>query len=472
MAKGSKPSREGQQHAPAINDERFARLQTDPRFLRPNREEAKVVIDDRFKGLLSGGLSGGKKTKINKYGRKVKQNGASQDEDEMKRLYRLKNDDEREASGSGSSSSSEEEGQGGFIDYARGEGQLESSDEDSSSDEDDEDSDEEGESEVVMGNAAARRREKQSLRFADDDDVEDVLAAEELDVAEEDLSKLDAQAERTVQREAAEAKRAAKSAPMRAGDTSRLAVVNMDWDHIRAIDLYKVFSSLVSPAGSAVGGSSNGGTNGRAPSSSHIMPVKGRVLNVRVYPSNFGLERMAKENEEGPPRDIFKRDEEGRIKPKKKRKSKKGATQDEDDSDESDIELFEVDEGGEFDEEALRDYQLERLRYYYAIVTFDSPQAARYIMDEVDGTEMERTANVFDLSFVPDDMTFPDKQANKEDLADEGWRDEASEAHDGGAYKGVDFTTDVSVIDVQLCNPTHPHTSFSLSRHSDIPKFS
>ena len=27
-------------------------------------------------------------------------------------------------------------------------------------------------------------------------------------------------------------------------------------------------------------------------------------------------------------------------------------------------------------------------------------------MSELDGTELERTANVFDLSFVPDDMTF------------------------------------------------------------------
>lgn len=449
MAKGSKGSKEGKQHAPAIRDERFARLQTDPRFLRPNREELKVVIDDRFKGLLSGGLSGGKKNRMNKYGRKVKPVDASKETDEMKRLYRMENGDDNAPSGSGSSSSSSEEEEGGkqsgFIDYARGEGQLESSDEDSSSEEDEEESDEEGASEVVMGNAAARRREKQSLRFADEDD-EDDLSIEELDVAQDDLSKLDAQAERTVQREAAEAKRAAKTAPKRTGDTSRLAVVNMDWDHIRAIDLYKVFSSLVSPAGSAVSGSSNGGISARAASSSHILPVKGRVLSVRVYPSNFGLERMAKENEEGPPRDIFKRDEEGRIKPKKTKKKKSKTNQDEDDSDESDLELFEVDEGGEFDEEALRNYQLERLRYYYAIVTFDSPQAARYIMDQVDGTEMERTANVFDLSFVPDDMTFPEKQANKEDLADQGWRDEASEGHDDGAYKGVDFTTDVSVI--------------------------
>lgn len=30
-------------------------------------------------------------------------------------------------------------------------------------------------------------------------------------------------------------------------------------------------------------------------------------------------------------------------------------------------------------------------------------------MAELDGTELERTANVFDLSYVPDDMTFDDE---------------------------------------------------------------
>ena len=43
---------------------------------------------------------------------------------------------------------------------------------------------------------------------------------------------------------------------------------------------------------------------------------------------------------------------------------------------------------------------------YYAIVVCDTVEAASHIMSELDGTELERTANVFDLSFVPDGMTF------------------------------------------------------------------
>lgn len=33
-------------------------------------------------------------------------------------------------------------------------------------------------------------------------------------------------------------------------------------------------------------------------------------------------------------------------------------------------------------------------------------EAATHIYNELEGTELERSANVFDLSFVPEDMTF------------------------------------------------------------------
>ena len=48
-------------------------------------------------------------------------------------------------------------------------------------------------------------------------------------------------------------------------------------------------------------------------------------------------------------------------------------------------------------------------RYYYAIVECDSVEAASHIYNELEGTELERSANVFDLSFVPDEMTFDDE---------------------------------------------------------------
>ena len=45
-------------------------------------------------------------------------------------------------------------------------------------------------------------------------------------------------------------------------------------------------------------------------------------------------------------------------------------------------------------------------RYYYAIVECDTVDAAAHICKELDGTELERSANVFDISFVPEGMIF------------------------------------------------------------------
>ena len=48
-------------------------------------------------------------------------------------------------------------------------------------------------------------------------------------------------------------------------------------------------------------------------------------------------------------------------------------------------------------------------RYYYAIVECDTVEAASHVFSELEGTELERSANVFDLSFVPGGMTFDDE---------------------------------------------------------------
>lgn len=72
-------------------------------------------------------------------------------------------------------------------------------------------------------------------------------------------------------------------------------------------------------------------------------------------------------------------------------------------------------------------------RYYYAIATFSDVSASEYIMEECNGTEFERTANVLDMMYVPDETEF--------DLDE--FRDEATEEIKG--YKGNDFVTDVSL---------------------------
>ncbi|KAL2482620.1 Uncharacterized protein Fot_44064 [Forsythia ovata] len=131
-------------------------------------------------------------------------------------------------------------------------------------------------------------------------------------------------------------------------ETPRHAVVNLDWNQVRAIDLYALLSSF--------------------------LPKGGQIMSVAVYPSDFGLKRMEEEAVHGPV-GLF----------------------DDDDEDEQDDEI---------DRKKLRAYELSRLRYYYAVVECDSSATADYLYKTCDGVEFERSSNKLDLRFIPDTMEF------------------------------------------------------------------
>lgn len=392
----SSKGKNSKQHAAPVTDPRFARVQTDPRFLRPKRDDLKVTLDDRFSSLLQQDGSKGKKSKgqkLDRYGRPVK---AGKETEQLKQIYKLEGQDEDEDEG----------GEQGFIDYARGEGLLESSGDEDDSSSEDEDSgstvatDSEDNGEVMIGSRQDLHKAKK-LQSKLDEESESDEDEEEEDLAEdlnpEAFAALDAQTQRILNAEASESALPSTSATAsstkekrkkrrsadedddgvpRGKDTSRLAVVNLDWDHIRAKDLYKVFSSIVSPlatSSSAISQSASVNGKGRRREAAAMQITRGRCVRVRVYPSDYGRERMSKEDIEGPPKEIFKGDgaqasgsagpgadsaEPRKSKSKKKGKAKRRADDDEDEDDQ----LFQVDEGGEFDEEQLRKYQLERLR--------------------------------------------------------------------------------------------------------------
>lgn len=287
-----------------------------------------------------------RKAKVDRWGRQLE---GDSERKRLKRKYRFDDEDDKDRADDDDEVQKELKRVSEGRDAIRGVGQEDGLDSDESSSSSDEDGDE---------------------------------GEEEIEVEEEEIGQVDTDG----------------GVPM--GDVStRIAVVNLDWDHIRAEDLMAVFSSFV--------------------------PASGRLNKVVVYPSEFGRERMEREEMEGPPKELF---------------ASKAHDEEMDENEEFDVEeddeeaikksIIKPDTGEEFNSAKLRKYQLERLRYYYAVLTFSSTDAAKAVYDAVDGTEYLSTANFFDLRFIPDDTDFSEDKP----------RDQCDRIPD--SYKPNEFVTD------------------------------
>lgn len=326
-------------------DKRFSGLHNDPRFNLPKRNDFKVEIDDRFK--KSDLVIGKKKAKVDRYGRKITEDEA----DAVKgfdKYYKAKEE-------SASEHSSEESGE-----ESSAESSAESSKEEKvelagarSGESSDEDSSSSGPEDVVgdLARGKAVRDDYESSSDESSSDEEDSEIEEESDLEIEEEK------------------------PPEGEPSSTFAVVNLDWDHVKSTDLMATFQSFV--------------------------PSSGHIVSVSIYPSQYGKERMQQEELEGPSRELFK---------KKKKSSEKEESDSDSDSEVEAKDLYEeADATKDYDSKALRKYQLQRLRYYYAVVVCDSVQTAKNIYDNCDGTEYESTANFFDLRYVPEGMSFEDE---------------------------------------------------------------
>jgi hypothetical protein len=258
---------------------------------------------------------------VDKYGRKLPK---SHEEDNWRKYYRLAPGSDDEAVNDDQGAKKEPKS----IDYARGEVLMESSDEeDGQKEEQAEDSDHSYTDEIVKIGG-------------EDDELE-------IDLDEDTYAELDAQvAAYATANQKLEQQKEQEDVGI-ANRSQRLAVVNLDWDHVRASHLYKIFSSLVSPTSprvSVTDVSNTGKEFGAKKEKSGASPAaRGVVLSVKVYPSEFGKARMEREEKEGPPAEIFK----------KRRKQ----------ADEiNEKTIYEVGDETQYDEDALRRYQLERLR--------------------------------------------------------------------------------------------------------------
>ena len=91
----------------------------------------------------------------------------------------------------------------------------------------------------------------------------------------------------------------------------------------------------------------------------------------------------------------------------------------------------ENEDGIDYNMEKLRQYQLNRLKYYYAVIECNSVSTADKIYVECDGLEYESTATKLDLRFIPDDCSFDDDEP----------KDVCTELPDSSKYMPRLFTT-------------------------------
>ena len=161
----------------------------------------------------------------------------------------------------------------------------------------------------------------------------------------------------------------------------RIAIMNCDWDHLKAVDILSVLLSF--------------------------KPQNGKVHRVTIYLSDFGMEKIAEEARLGPG---FLRDQQ-EAKAINGANGKQPQEQSDDDEEDDDGSLSdegeeEEEEGEDFDQEKLRAYEVQKLRYYFAIAECDSVSTAMAVSDEVDGLEFENSSVQLDSRFVPDDVSF------------------------------------------------------------------
>lgn len=316
-----------------VDDERFSHIANDPKFRRIPKGERKVKIDKRFKSMFEDKKFKVKYT-VDKRGRPVSHNS----KEDLKRYYHVEsessNDDE---------SNNEAEGKGTLK-------ALKSDDEysdDLASKDDTNDLNEKHKNDKEVSKSIQDKLKDLKVDYArgeaalisdsSSDDDEDESEGSDNEDIEHKWGELDVDAERTEE------------------ITARLAICNMDWDRIRAVDLMVLFNSFLPPGG--------------------------LIHSIHIYPSEFGLQRMKEEEVSGPIELVDKKLSNEEI-------------------------VEDNEEGSKFHMEKLRQYQLNRLKYYYAVMTCDSANTANKIYTECDGMEYESTATKIDLRFIPEDMTF------------------------------------------------------------------
>ena len=228
------------------DDKRFERMHSAPIFKKTQKDSHKIKLgDERFGGVLSDSRFRSTPGQVDRYGRSTKGANKKNAKDELEKLYEVDTeetrDNEKKASSKTRTVPSKARSTEDRMEYinklARGEVSESGSSSDSSSDNSDsEDSSSNDDSDDDGMVSREKATKKKSVLDVPEED------------SEEDIPTGDA--------------------------SSRLAVMHCDWDHMKSEDILVAMQSFC--------------------------PAGGKVNTVTVYPSDFGLDQMTREEKYGP----------------------------------------------------------------------------------------------------------------------------------------------------------------------------
>lgn len=224
----------------------------------------------------------------------------------------------------------------------------------------------------------APKKRDESEESKEEFDWSEESSSEELDLEKvnqllgADLHDLDEEAEMGEQDAWSDAED--KEAPVFEGESKRLALMNYDWTKIKAGDIMITFSSF--------------------------LPDAGVLKSVKIFQSEFGKKMMEQEDRDGPG-DIFKPNSTLEVANKPGQKISISKPEEDKKSirpHKLQRQTEELEWTAGIDEEhsaidlaKLRKYERDRLKYYYAVLEFDSAKTADAVFEASNGFELEIT---------------------------------------------------------------------------------
>ncbi|KAJ3427525.1 hypothetical protein M0812_27112 [Anaeramoeba flamelloides] len=191
----------------------------------------------------------------------------------------------------------------------------------------------------------------------------------------------------------------------------RFAVQNINWKQVRSVDLFALFQGF--------------------------LPKTGQLNRIDIIASEYGANKMKLEDQNGPEflqyLEEENSNEEEEEEEEEESEEEEEESEEEDKTDESEEKeeeksqkkkkkkkkkikemkqkykrLFEEEKNDEldFNEQLFREYERDTLKYYFAVVDFDSKETAYTVYKLCQGMEFEKSGNILDLRFIPDDITF------------------------------------------------------------------